>query len=258
MNSKDNLHKNHRKRVKEKFNNSNLDSFAEHEILEFVLFYAIPYKDTNPIAHQLINYFGSLSDVFNADKDELEKFVSEHVATLIKLIPSVNKILMKENNKKRPKLNGFMDSINYAKNFFAGETQELVFLVCLDNKNQVKATKCISKGTTNQAIVDTKLLTKFILQKDLDRIIITHNHPTGTASPSDQDLLFTKHIITTLSPLGIEVLDHIIISEKDSFSFAHSGILQKIYQTFISSQNSTFSKQTKTSVLNKNMKYKIK
>ena len=236
-----NIHKDHRKRVRQKFERVGLNGFAEHEILELVLFYAIPLRDTNPLAHRLIKEFGSLEGVFSASKDELLQVdgVSDHTATLLLLIPALLKDLSARTAKQTKRLNGFSDSINFASKLLAEEQREVVYIICLDRKNQVKATKEISSGSATRAVVDTKMLAKFVLQKNCDRIILAHNHPIGDAKPSDHDIVFTKQVIEQLSPLEIEVLDHIIISKIDSFSFAHEGVIDLIKQSLPAKKMST-------------------
>lgn len=227
------IHKDHRKRMREKFLNAGLASFADHEILELLLFYAIPYKDTNPLAHKLINKFGSFEDVFAASVDELVEVdgISENSATLIKLIPDLICTLSKRNTKKCTTINGFSTAIEFCKNLYKGETHEQVYVICLDRKNEVKATKMISSGNSTSAVVDNKLLTKFILQKNVDRVIITHNHPIGNAKPSTEDILFTRKLISAFTPLDIEIVDHVIIAQNDAISFAHEGLLSGIVPT---------------------------
>lgn len=230
MQTKDNIHKDHRKRVREKFERVGLAGFAEHEILEMVLFYAIPYKDTNPLAHKLIQHFGDLLSVFNATKDELMEVdgVSDHTATLINLITALGKDLSAREAKQVKKLNGFADSIHFASALLRKEDREVVYLICLDRKNQVKGITPISTGTATYAVVDTKQVTRYILQKNVDRIILAHNHPIGDCHPSDQDIMFTRQIIEALAPLDIEVLDHIVVSKTDAFSFAHENLIENI------------------------------
>ena len=224
------IHKDHRKRVREKFNRVGFEGFADHEILELLLFYSIPYKDTNPIAHNLISHFGSIEDVFAASKEELEtvKGVSENTATLIKLIPALSTKLTQQLAKKCAHISGWADAIRYCSFLFGAETKEKVYVICLDNKNDVRATKLISTGNSTAAIVDTKELAKFILQRNYSNIIIAHNHPIGSSNPSNEDIVFTKQIISTLAPLDIKVIDHVIISPTEATSMAHDGIIKQI------------------------------
>ena len=224
------IHKDHRKRVREKFSNNGLEAFADHEVLELLLFYSIPYKDTNPLAHELVAHFGSLEDVFAASKEELMsvKGISENTATLIKLVPAVSVKLSQKLAKKCAHVAGWADAVRFCSLLFGTETQEKVYVICLDNKSDVRATKLISTGNDSAAIVNTKELTKFILQKNYSNVILTHNHPNGSSKPSNEDILFTKQIVATLAPLGIKVVDHVIVSGHDATSLAHEGIIQEI------------------------------
>ena len=230
-----NVHKNHRKRVREKFEKVGLAGFAEHEILELLLFYAIPYKDTNPIAHKLINAFGNLQGVFSASKDELMQIngISENSATLIKIIPELMKDLERRKTTNTKSLNSVSESIKYAINLLSKEEKEYVYVICIDRKNLVKGLKQILINTHTYVIIDKKSLTKFILQKGVDRVILTHNHPIGSTLPSHQDINFTYNIMASLKELDIEVLDHIIVNKDGAYSFAKEGLIDQIYQAII-------------------------
>ena len=223
------IHKDHRSRVRDKFNKVGLGGFADHEILELLLFYAIPYKDTNPIAHELLNQFGSLENVFAASQEELEKVkgISTNSATLLKLIPSIASKLSKDQTKYYPHIRSWKDAINYCNLLLGNEPQENVYAICIDNKSEVRSAKLISTGGASSAQVDTKKLTKYVLDRDYNKIILAHNHPIGNATPSNEDIMFTKHIIQMFAMLNIEVLDHCIISPTGAFSMAHEGIIQK-------------------------------
>lgn len=227
------IHKDHRSRVREKFEKVGLSGFADHEILELILFYAIPYKDTNPLAHELLNHFGSLENVFAASKSELVrvKGISDNSATLIKLIPALLSKLSKDQTKHHPHIGGHKDALNYCRLLLSGEPQENVYAICLDNKNEVRSTKLISTGNSSSALVDTKALTKYVLDRDYNKVILAHNHPIGNATPSNEDVLFTKQVITMFSMLKIDVLDHCIISPTDECSMAHEGIIQQLKQS---------------------------
>lgn len=227
MNKITSIHKDHRSRVRGKFEKVGLDGFADHEVLELLLFYAIPYKDTNPIAHNLLSEFGSIENVFAASKDDLVKVkgISENSATLIKLIPALYSKLSKDLTKHYTHIGGWNDALKYCSLLFATETKEQVYIICLDNKNEVRSFKLISSGNASTAVVDTKQLTKFVLNKDYDKVILAHNHPIGKAEPSNEDIMFTKHIVQMFSMLNIDVVDHCIISPTEAYSMAHEGIL---------------------------------
>ena len=134
------IHKDHRSRVRDKFFNVGLGAFADHEILELLLFYSIPYKDTNPTAHELLKHFGSLENVFAASKEELVKVkgISDNSASLIKLIPALSAKLAKDQTKHYPHIRGWQDAIQFCGLLLNNETQENVYAICLDNKNEVR------------------------------------------------------------------------------------------------------------------------
>lgn len=228
--SNQNIHAAHRKRVKEKFLKTGFAGFAEHEILEMMLFFAIPYADTNPLAHELIKKFGSIDKVFDAEFEQLIEVpgVGEHTALLIKLFPAIFNIYSKSKTQSLKRISGFSQAINFSKLLFAGLSNEVLFVICLDAKSNVVATKQIASGTFDKATVVIRDITNFVLKNNCSRIIVTHNHPQGNSIPSDEDVLFTNKLFYSCLLNDIDILDHIIIGKESSFSFAHEQLLFEI------------------------------
>ncbi|MEG0230326.1 MAG: JAB domain-containing protein, partial [Oscillospiraceae bacterium] len=178
---KDSLHHGHRKRLIERFKENGMDSFSDHEVLELLLFFAIPRKDTNEIGHILINHFGSLSAVFEANIDDLTKIngIGEHTAMLITIIaPACKKYL---DNKYSV---GFIiDNLAKAGEFmhkkFISETGEVVYAAATDNKRRVISCKPLHYGTVNATEVNIRKIIEFAVRANATGIIIAHNHPNG-------------------------------------------------------------------------------
>lgn len=255
----ENLHKNHRKRIKTKFLQSGLDGFTEHEILELLLYFSIPQADTNPTAHRLINTFGSLSGVLEASYDNLTSVVGvgEQSATLIKLIPAI----MSEFNKnelKRAVINNQKDAIKYLFNIFKGVTVEQFYVICINGKNEVISVKQMNTGSTNKVDVRIRSVTELCLKHNCNRIIIAHNHPESDAMPSVEDITMTERIFNSSVLNEIDIIDHIIISPHDSYSFAEAGVMQQIKHEIIELTKYNISKEAYNRMSSSTAKYVIK
>lgn len=229
--SPENLHKNHRQRVRNKFINNGLKGFAEHEILEFLLFYAVPLRDTNPTAHRLINKYGSLSGVLGASYESLiaTKGVGEQSATLIKLIPAI----MQECNKlglAKTVIDNQKEAMEYIAGMFKGSSNELFYVICLNAQNQVLDVKEMSSGSPSRVDIKIRNITNYCLQQNCDRIIIAHNHPQSDPNPSNDDINMTQKLFNSSVLNDIDILDHIIVSPASCYSFAETGVMNQIKQ----------------------------
>lgn len=227
-----NLHKDHRKRVRERFiKEGNLDSFQYHQIIELLLFYAVPRRDTNEIAHKLLNEYGSFHNLLNAKPEDIMKRckVSEQTAVLLSLIPHISRRYL---NSKWDK-NVCIKSINTAAEYFysllAGQPYESFYMLCLDgNKILNKAVK-ISEGSIDQShIYIDKVVDAALLHKS-SFVIVGHNHPSGTLKPSNADLNATNIIYNALKTINVVLLDHVIICGKYRFSFAEKKLCNLRY-----------------------------
>lgn len=222
-----NLHVGHRKRVKQRFLKTGLSSFDKHNILEFLLFYSIPRKDTNELSHNLINHFGSFSAVFDASFEELIKVdgISESTAVLIKLVPSITAEYLKDKSDNGIILYSTKVIGEYLKPFFLDKNKECVYCVCLDNKLKVIKTSLMFEGNVNTVSLVNRKVIEFVTANNASTVIIAHNHPNGLAIPSESDILTTNKLKEALSLIDVRLLDHIIISDNDFVSFAESELL---------------------------------
>ncbi len=225
------LHTGHRDRVRERYNTNGLDSFADHEVLELLLFYANKRGDTNPVAHRLIEHFGSLSAVLEASYVDLISVdgVGDSVATLITMVPQ----LFRRYSADKADKNGTISTPDDAKSFlvprFFGLKSERVGIICLDTQGRVNNFVFVSEGSLKLAQIDTRKIAQLALQNNADSIIIAHNHPGGFASPSRNDVEATKLLINALSLINIRVSDHIIISDNEAFSMASTGRFSPVF-----------------------------
>lgn len=208
------MHKDHRKHTKDRFLSEGLDSFEPHNVLELLLFYSIPQKDTNETAHMLINRFGSLSAVFDAPYDDLLTVpgISEHSATLIKLIPAISRRYAMEKNSKVTKLSSIEDIGKYLVARYLGVTEETVLLLLLDNKFGLIDCVKVHEGSVNSSAITMRKLIETALFKRASMVVLAHNHPSGVAFPSSDDLFTTQQVKRAFDLVEIGMLAHIIVA----------------------------------------------
>lgn len=222
--AKINLHKGHREKVKQRFIDEGLDSFQDHQILELLLFFAIPQKDTNELAHRLLNaHNNSLSEVLGADVDTLVKFdgVGKSTAVLLSMLPQLFR-RYREDLMQRRGIFGRKAVEDYIANRFTGERVEKVLVVCLDNRWNYIGDGFASTGSVNFSTVDIRKFVGKCLHLNATKAIMAHNHPRGTALPSRDDLQSTLRVKQALEAVGIQLIDHIIVAQEDYISLACS------------------------------------
>ena len=225
----ENLHEGHRKRMKERFIKSGLDDFAPHNILELLLFYSIPRGDTNPVAHRLIDTFGSLSGVFDATPEELAKVdgVGENSAILISMIPQIARKYLEDKADTANIVGGCSDIGAFLLPKFVGRTNEALMMVSIDNKNKIISCSVVAEGTVDSAKGSRRKIMEEAMKVKATRVILAHNHPCGVAVPSSEDVVMTKEIGRLFAQVGIELVDHIIVANDDYVSMAASGFAIK-------------------------------
>jgi DNA repair protein RadC len=221
------MHEGHRSRLKSRFLEEGLDGFEDHQILELLLFYAIPRRDTNEFSHSLINKYGSLSGVLEADPKDLAKIpgVGENSAILLALIPSLARIYLKDRWGTRPSLDSTAKAGEYVLTLCAGRTYEVFYVICLDAQYHVIYPALVHEGTIDQAPVYPRIIVETALRHKAHSVILAHNHPGGSATPSPQDIEVTKRIQIALEQISISVLDHIIAAGEQYVSCSEKGLL---------------------------------
>lgn len=221
------MHEGHRQRLKRRFRLEGLDGFEDHTALELLLFYAVPQRDTNPIAHALMDRFGRLSAVFDATAEDLMKVegVGESAALLIKLIPQMSRKYLVSKADNEICLNTSSKAGRYLLPRFYAHRNEVVYLVCLDAKCKVLGCVLLFEGSVNSAGVSVRKIVEMALSFNATGVILAHNHTSGIALPSADDEKTTITIKNALSAVGIRLNDHIIIADDDFVSMADNGIL---------------------------------
>jgi len=222
------IHDGHREKMRQRFLKSGLESFADHEALELLLYYAIPRKDTNPIAHALMERYGSLSAVLTAPVEDLKNVagIGESAAVLLKLAPQVAKKARIADAEKEIILNTVSRVGAYLLERYDGEKHEVLYQLCLDRKGRLLVCKCLNEGGISSAEMDVRRLMENAILTQASGVILAHNHPSGIALPSAEDIAATSRAKEALKTIDVELVDHIIVADGDFVSMQRSGYLQ--------------------------------
>ncbi len=227
-----NLHEGHRKRLtRELLEQDFPDSMPSHKVLEALLFYGIPRKDTNDLAHKLLEKFGSLNGVFEADPNSLfeVKGMTERAVTLIKMILPLNRRIQTEKYKKRYRFNSIDEYGNYISKCFMGYNNEILMISSFDNSGNLIENDILSDGHAASLSLSVKKIVKTVLTRNPTSVIIAHNHINKSAVPSFADIEMTQSLKYTLEQIEIRLVDHIIVSGTDYISLAQSVDYNQIF-----------------------------
>ena len=216
----------HRNRVRERYLNTGLDTFQDYEALELLLFYAIPRKDTKSTAKNLISRFGSLPAVLDATSAELtEAGLSPNAAILLKLVPDMNRYYAVKTDGAGQKVHSTSDAGRILCAMFRHEQTESVRLLCLNAGGKVLKLALLNEGDINAVHFSVRKIVETALSAKAVSVILAHNHPGGTLTPSREDLDATNSAKAALSTVGIQLLDHLIISGDNYCSLREDGYL---------------------------------
>lgn len=220
------IHDGHRQRLKDRFLREGLDNFDDLYVLELLLYYCIARKDTNPIAHALLDHFGSLTAVFEATTEEMQKVpgIGKEAATFLSLIPQVGRYYQIKRADPGQILSTLNQCGNYLVPYFYGREHETVFLLCLDAKCKVLGCKLVGVGSVNSASIPIRRVVEIALNTNATTVILAHNHPSGMAMPSDDDVQTTLRVAKAMDAVEITLADHIIVADSDFVSMAQSGV----------------------------------
>lgn len=225
-------HEEHRSRLRQRYEKEGLDGFQSHEVLELLLFYAIPRKNTNELAHALLSRFGSLARVFDAPVEELACVpgIGLSAAVLLNMMPKVWRLYRQDSSRTCMALDTYQKAGEYAADLFIGRSREELALLSLDASCRLIRDHMLYEGTVNEVTVHPRIIVETVLRDNGSQTILVHNHPGGSLKPSNADLLFTRRIALALAPIDVDVADHIIVCDDQFFSFAHTGQMEKIYK----------------------------
>jgi DNA repair protein RadC len=217
----------HRERLRARFRKAGIDGLQDYELLELVLFRAIPRRDVKPLAKELIAKFGGFAEVLAAPIDRLVevKGVSQNVSEELKIVQAAAIKLTQERILKRPVITSWNDLLSYCRAAMADEKTELFRIMFLDKKNILIADEVQQRGTVDHTPVYPREVVKRALELGASAIILVHNHPSGDPTPSRADVEMTNQIIKAGAALNIRVHDHIIVGHKHHASFKSLGLI---------------------------------
>ena len=187
----DGIHEGHRARMKKKLLENGERSLADHELLEVLLYYAIPRRDTNELAHRLLKQFGSLRGVLSAPVQEL----------------------------------ACVSGVGQQAALLGSSRREMLWQVCLDGKGKVLSSRCLAEGDVSMAAVSVRQVVEYALRAGAVGVVLAHNHPSGVALPSQEDIATTRLIRDALRTMNIQMVDHVVVADGDYVSMAASGML---------------------------------
>lgn len=222
------IHDGHRQRMKKRFLEHGLDNFDDVNVLELLLFYAQPRRDTNELAHALLEKFGSLAAVLEGSPAELKSVsgIGESAVGLLSLIPAVSRRYM---IGKTPENEPVSDAASAGRYFiprFMYETEEVVLALLLDARNRPIDCLELSRGVVNAAEISSRKLAEMCLEHRVSSVILAHNHLSGVAFPSVEDDLCTRHLQQALRLIGVELSDHVVVAGCEYVSMRESGLLR--------------------------------
>lgn len=219
------IHQGHRQRLKARFLQEGLDGFNEINALELLLFYCIPKQDTNEIAHRLLQKFGTFSRVLDADVEELisVKGIGEHAATFFMLVRESGRYYQTNRANETRVLTSIEKCGEYMSGCFQGRIRETVFLLCLDGKCAPLCCENVSEGNVNSAGISIRRTVEIALKANASQVVLAHNHPSGIALPSSDDVQTTLQLASALRALDIKLVDHLVFADGDYVSMAQSG-----------------------------------
>ena len=221
------IHDGHRDRMREKILQTGIEGLQQHEILEYLLFAFIPRKDTNAIAHELINTFGSFADVLTTDVDRLVKVkgMTMNAAIFLNSLPKVLQLYSNDASKERQNLSGRGIARNFMKNQVFGMGVEHFMVASLDAKDNLIRMERMQKGTGKSVPAPIRDIMDFALRTNACSILIAHNHPSGEVRPSSNDVNLTLEISRMLKSIKVDLQDHFIFSDNKYYSFEENGLL---------------------------------
>lgn len=218
-------HGGHRRRMRERFLSQGLDGFAPHEVLELILFFAIPQRNVNPLAHELLNCFGSLHGVLDAGAGDLQKVdgVGEYAAALLSLFSQVARRLEKSRTGVRETLENLRAAEAHCIRLLGGLRQEHFYVVCLNGRMQVIADELIARGSLLEVPAYPRLVVDAALRHNAHAVVLCHNHPGGSPHPSQGDVEATRLLDGLLQSIEVTLLDHLIVTDGEALSMAGGG-----------------------------------
>lgn len=224
-----NMNDGHRTRLLQRYLKNGISSLEEHEILELLLHFGIPYRDTKQQAKELISHFGGIENVFNANAAAIENsntpYITERVAALITLVHDIQKYVENKNSVELSYIKSYEDAGRYALSVLEDAVVEKFYIVSLSPKSKIVYTELISEGTSRSVdIVMNKIINSVVIHK-ASKVLLMHNHPSGKVNPSLEDMTETKYIEQRLNEIGVSLSDHVIVADGKYISMRNRGFI---------------------------------
>ena len=226
------VHDGHRDRMRNRIKNNGIEGLQPHEVLEYILYSFVPRKDTNVIAHRLIDKFGSFSAVIDASIEDISEVegVSDIAATFIHSLKGISNYYKLDKSSSKDKIDTLEKVSKYMCNLIGYENKEHAYLLLFNNQTELIKTELISKGTVDMVGVYTREIAELAIRNKASNVIICHNHPSGGLKPSVDDIKLTKAVYTSLRMINIRLLDHLIVAGDKFYSMKFSGDINEIIE----------------------------
>ena len=227
-----NLHSGHRERTKKQLLEGGFnDTTPSHVLLETLLYFSVPQRDTNPIAHQLLNTFGNIGSVLSAPREELLKIkgITDNTFSLFRIMAEVDRRVMLEENARKDSVTTYDEVGAYLVRQFAGLREENVGILFMKGSGKIVMFDFVGKGDLATVGINTRRIVELSVKCDAMMAVLCHNHPSGNPLPSPRDIEITKGLISTLNNLGIRLVDHVIVSGHDFVSLAQTSEFSSLF-----------------------------
>ncbi len=223
-------HGGHRDRMRARFLESGLSGFAPHEVLELLLFYAIPQRDVNPLSHQLLDKFGSLEGVLSAPPEQLAqmKGIGLNTATLIALMRPLARYVAKEQLGDKPVITNKKEAKSFCHHLFLGTKDETLYVICLNAQGSVLRAIPAIQGTIDEIPIYPRAIVGAALLQNAHSVLLAHNHPSGVREPSSADIKTTELLVHAFAAVDIQVMDHLVYAGGDCVSISQWQAFQRI------------------------------
>lgn len=227
------VHDGHRQRMRERIAKQGIESLQPHEALEYLLYSFIPRKDTNALAHKLIDKFGSFAAVLGAEPSQLEEVpgMTANAATFLSSLPGIFRIYLGDRTVQKTSLKGRLAARMYMGNKLFGLNEEQVYVAALNVHDDLIACERLATGMGDEVAVTVRSVVDFAIKTKASGILIAHNHPSGNVHPSHSDVEMTYTILDTLTNVQVNLLDHFIFCGTDYYSFEEDGRLGRMRKT---------------------------
>ncbi|MCL1964220.1 MAG: DNA repair protein RadC [Firmicutes bacterium] len=223
-------HHGHRERMRDRYLQSGLQGFSPHEVLEILLFFGIPRRDVNTLAHRVLAHFGSLSAVLGASPEQLKQVpgIGVHAATLLSLFIPVMRYIEHEQLGDRPLVTSYREAKEYCRHLFSGLREEVFYIVCMDARGRVLRAVPAVYGTIDEITIYPRTIVEVAIRHNAHSVLLAHNHPSGAKEPSESDIATTALLRDSLGAVDIAVRDHIIYADGECVSMAQWQQVQRV------------------------------